>query len=142
MQRSSLSARSPGVAAPEGANNAETGGAMVPMLTLGIPGSGTTAILLAAFILWGLKPGPLMIQENPQLFWGLVASMYVGNVILLILNIPLIPLFYLVGEPPTLLGGAHALARQRAPLGELIGQEHEKDEGHRDPRDEEHAARH
>jgi putative tricarboxylic transport membrane protein len=82
-----------GVAAPEGANNAETGGAMVPMLTLGIPGSGTTAILLAAFILWGLKPGPLMIQENPQLFWGLVASMYVGNVILLILNIPLIPAF-------------------------------------------------
>jgi putative tricarboxylic transport membrane protein len=82
-----------GVAAPEGANNAETGGAMVPMLTLGIPGSGTTAILLAAFILWGLKPGPLMIQDNPTLFWGLVASMYIGNVILLILNIPLIPLF-------------------------------------------------
>lgn len=82
-----------GVAAPEGANNAETGGALVPMLTLGIPGSGTTAILLAAFVLWGLKPGPLMIQENPQLFWGLVASMYIGNVILLILNIPMIPLF-------------------------------------------------
>jgi len=82
-----------GVAAPEGANNAETGGALVPMLTLGIPGSGTTAILLAAFVLWGLKPGPLMIQENPELFWGLVASMYIGNVILLIMNIPLIPLF-------------------------------------------------
>ncbi len=82
-----------GVAAPEGANNAETGGAMVPLLTLGIPGSGTTAILLAAFILWGLRPGPLMIQDNPTLFWGLVASMYVGNVMLLILNIPLIPLF-------------------------------------------------
>ncbi len=82
-----------GVAAPEGANNAETGGALVPMLTLGIPGSGTTAILLAAFVLWGLKPGPLLIQDNPQLFWGLVASMYLGNVILLILNIPLIPLF-------------------------------------------------
>jgi putative tricarboxylic transport membrane protein len=82
-----------GVAAPEGANNAETGGALVPMLTLGIPGSGTTAILLAAFILWGLKPGPLLIQENPELFWGLVASMYIGNVILLIMNIPLIPLF-------------------------------------------------
>lgn len=82
-----------GVAAPEGANNAETGGALVPMLTLGIPGSGTTAILLAAFVLWGLKPGPLMIQENPELFWGLVASMYIGNVILLIMNIPMIPLF-------------------------------------------------
>jgi putative tricarboxylic transport membrane protein len=82
-----------GVAAPEGANNSETGGALVPMLTLGIPGSSTTAILLAALILWGLKPGPLMIQDNPALFWGLVASMYVGNVMLLILNIPLIPLF-------------------------------------------------
>ncbi len=82
-----------GVAAPEGANNSETGGAMVPLLTLGIPGSGTTAILLAAFILWGLRPGPLMIQENPDLFWGLVASMYVGNVMLLVLNLPLIPLF-------------------------------------------------
>jgi putative tricarboxylic transport membrane protein len=82
-----------GVAAPEGANNSETGGAMVPLLTLGIPGSGTTAILLAAFILWGLRPGPLMIQDNPTLFWGLVASMYVGNVMLLVLNLPLIPLF-------------------------------------------------
>jgi putative tricarboxylic transport membrane protein len=82
-----------GVAAPEGANNSETGGAMVPLLTLGIPGSGTTAILLAAFILWGLRPGPLMIQDNPALFWGLVASMYIGNAMLLILNLPLIPLF-------------------------------------------------
>jgi putative tricarboxylic transport membrane protein len=82
-----------GVAAPEGANNAETGGAMVPLLTLGIPGSGTTAILLAAFILWGLRPGPLMIQDNPTLFWGLVASMYIGNVMLLVLNLPLVPLF-------------------------------------------------
>ncbi len=82
-----------GVAAPEGANNAETGGALVPMLTLGIPGSSTTAILLAALVLWGFKPGPLMIHDNPTLFWGLVASMYVGNVMLLILNLPLIPLF-------------------------------------------------
>ena len=82
-----------GVAAPEGANNSETGGALVPLLTLGIPGSGTTAILLAAFILWGLRPGPLMIQDNPELFWGLVASMYIGNVMLLVLNLPLIPLF-------------------------------------------------
>ena len=82
-----------GVAAPEGANNSETGGALVPMLTLAIPGSATTAILLGALILWGLKPGPLMIQENPALFWGLVASMYIGNVMLLVLNIPLIPLF-------------------------------------------------
>ena len=82
-----------GVAAPEGANNSETGGALVPLLTLGIPGSGTTAILLAALVLWGFKPGPLFIPENPTLFWGLVASMYIGNVMLLILNLPLVPLF-------------------------------------------------
>jgi putative tricarboxylic transport membrane protein len=63
------------------------------LLTLGIPGSNTTAILLAALILWGFRPGPLLIQENPGLFWGLVASMYVGNVMLLILNLPLVPLF-------------------------------------------------
>jgi len=82
-----------GVAAPEAANNSETGGALVPLLTLGIPGSGTTAILLAALILWGLKPGPLLIQDHPEIFWGLVASMYIGNVMLLILNLPLVPLF-------------------------------------------------
>jgi len=82
-----------GVAAPEGANNAETGGALVPLLTLGIPGSNTTAILLAALVLWGFKPGPLFIQDSPELFWGLVASMYIGNVLLLILNLPLVAVF-------------------------------------------------
>ncbi|MES2978555.1 MAG: tripartite tricarboxylate transporter permease [Pseudomonadota bacterium] len=82
-----------GVAAPEGANNADTGGALVPLLTLGIPGSGTTAILLAALLLWGFKPGPLFIAESPALFWGLVASMYIGNVVLLILNLPLVAVF-------------------------------------------------
>ena len=82
-----------GVAAPEGANNSETGGALVPLLTLGIPGSGTTAILLAALVLWGFKPGPLLIQEHPDLFWGLVASMYIGNVMLLVLNLPRVPVF-------------------------------------------------
>jgi putative tricarboxylic transport membrane protein len=89
-----------GVAAPEGANNSETGGALVPLLTLGIPGSGTTAILLAALVLWGFKPGPLFIAENPNLFWGLVASMYIGNVMLLILNLPLVPLFAQVLRTP------------------------------------------
>src|SRR5881394_3342552 len=89
-----------GVAAPEGANNAETGGALVPLLTLGIPGSGTTAILLAALVLWGFKPGPLFIAENPSMFWGLVASMYIGNVMLLILNLPLVPLFAQVLRAP------------------------------------------
>jgi putative tricarboxylic transport membrane protein len=89
-----------GVAAPEGANNSETGGALVPLLTLGIPGSGTTAVLLAALVLWGFKPGPLFISENPSLFWGLVASMYIGNVMLLVLNLPLVPLFAQVLRTP------------------------------------------
>ena len=89
-----------GVAAPEGANNAETGGALIPMLTLGIPGSSTTAVLLAALVLWGFKPGPLFIPENPALFWGLVASMYLGNLMLLVLNMPLVPLFAQVLRTP------------------------------------------
>ena len=89
-----------GVAAPEGANNAETGGALIPMLTLGIPGSSTTAVLLAALVLWGFKPGPLFIPENPALFWGLVASMYIGNLMLLVLNLPLVPLFAQVLRTP------------------------------------------
>jgi putative tricarboxylic transport membrane protein len=89
-----------GVAAPEGANNSETGGALVPMLTLGIPGSSTTAVLLAALVLWGFKPGPLFISENPAMFWGLVASMYIGNVMLLILNLPLVPVFAQVLRAP------------------------------------------
>ena len=82
-----------GVAAPEGANNADTAGALVPLLTLGIPGGSSTAVLLAALVLWGFKPGPLFIQDSPALFWGLVASMYIGNVVLLLMNIPLVPLF-------------------------------------------------
>ena len=82
-----------GVAAPEGANNADSGGALVPLLTLGIPGGGTTAIMLSALVLWGLRPGPLMMQDAPDVFWGLVASMYIGNVMLLLLNLPLVPMF-------------------------------------------------
>jgi putative tricarboxylic transport membrane protein len=82
-----------GVAAPEGANNADTGGALVPLLTLGIPGGSSTAILLSALIIWGVKPGPLMMTENPDVFWGLVASMYIGNVMLLVLNLPMVPIF-------------------------------------------------
>src|SRR5690348_15460301 len=76
-----------GVAAPEGANNAETGGALVPLLTLGIPGSGTTAILLAALVLWGFQPGPQFIPEHPVLFWGLVAGLFAGDELPLILNL-------------------------------------------------------
>ncbi|MBI4572017.1 MAG: tripartite tricarboxylate transporter permease [candidate division NC10 bacterium] len=82
-----------GVAAPEGANNAAAGGAMVPLLTLGIPGSGTTAVLLGALLIHGLRPGPLLFQSSPDFVWGVIASMYIGNVMLLILNLPLVGLF-------------------------------------------------
>ncbi|MDH5759219.1 MAG: tripartite tricarboxylate transporter permease [Gemmatimonadota bacterium] len=82
-----------GVAAPESANNAAATGAMIPLLTLGVPGSGTTAVLLGALLGLGVTPGPLLIQEEPDLFWGLAASMYVGNVFLLLLNLPLVGLF-------------------------------------------------
>ncbi|WP_075220322.1 tripartite tricarboxylate transporter permease [Acuticoccus yangtzensis] len=82
-----------GLAAPEAANNAAAGGAMVPMLTLGIPGSGTTAILLGALLLFNVQPGPLMFQTRPEIAWGLIASMYIGNVALLIINLPLVGLF-------------------------------------------------
>jgi putative tricarboxylic transport membrane protein len=82
-----------GVAGPESANNSDTAGAMVPLLTLGIPGSSTTAILMGAFIMYGLQPGPLLFKEHPDTVWGLIDSMYLGNVMLLILNLPLIALF-------------------------------------------------
>ena len=82
-----------GVAAPEGANNADSGGAMVPLLTLGIPGGGSTAILLSALVVWGVKPGPLMMTESPEIFWGLIASLYLGSVMLLVMNLPMVPLF-------------------------------------------------
>lgn len=82
-----------GLAAPEGANNADTGGALLPVLTLGIPGGSSTAILMSALVLWGVRPGPLLMTEQPDIFWGLVASMYVGNIVLLIMNLPLVGLF-------------------------------------------------
>lgn len=78
-----------GVAGPETANNAGTGGAMVPLFTLGIPGSATTALLLSVFIMYGLQPGPQMWDTNPTLLWAIIASMYIGNVMLLVLNLPL-----------------------------------------------------
>lgn len=82
-----------GVAASESANNASVGGALVPMLTLGIPGSGSTAVLLGAMLVLGLEPGPLFFTNDPVIAWGVIASMYVGNIMLLILNIPLIRVF-------------------------------------------------
>ena len=82
-----------GVAGPETANNATTGTAMIPLLGLGIPSIPATAILLSALTIHGVTPGPLLLTENPQVFWGLVASMYIGNVFLLLLNLPLVGLW-------------------------------------------------
>jgi len=82
-----------GVAAPEGANNSAAGGAMVPLLTLGIPGSGTTAVLLGALLIHGMRPGPLLFSTHPDFVWGLIASMYIGNVMLIIQNMPMIGLW-------------------------------------------------
>jgi len=82
-----------GVAGPESANNAAATGAMVPMLTLGIPGSATTAIMLGGLMMWGLRPGPLLFEKNPQFVWGLIASQYIANVMLLVLSTVFIPLF-------------------------------------------------
>src|SRR5699024_9637813 len=86
----------PGLVAPEASNNAATSGSMIPLLTLGIPGSASTAILLGALILYGLQPGPLLMVNNPDLGWGVISSMYLGNAILLIINIVAIPLFLMV----------------------------------------------
>lgn len=82
-----------GVAAPESANNAAAGGSFVPLLTLGIPGSGTTAIMLGALLVVGVQPGPMLLTDHPDVFWGVIASMYIGNIMLLVLNLPLIPYF-------------------------------------------------
>ncbi len=82
-----------GVAAPESANNAASTGSMLPMLTLGIPGSPTTAILLGGMIIWGLRPGPLLFTEHPDFVWGLIGSLYIANLATLIFNLAMIPLF-------------------------------------------------
>ncbi|MGH8869918.1 MAG: tripartite tricarboxylate transporter permease [Actinomycetes bacterium] len=82
-----------GVAAPEAANNSATAGSFVPLLTLGIPGSASTAIMLGALFLYGLQPGPLFFNENPDVVWPIIASMFIGNLVLVMLNLPLIPVF-------------------------------------------------
>ena len=79
-----------GVAGPEAANNASAGGSLVPLLALGIPGSGTTAVMLAAFQMYGLQPGPLLFTRDATLVWALIASLYVSNFLLLVLNLPLV----------------------------------------------------
>ncbi len=80
-----------GLAAPEAANNAASTGSFVPLLTLGIPGSGTTAIMLGALIAYGIQPGPRLYVDHPDVFWSVIISMYFGNLVLLVLNLPLIP---------------------------------------------------
>lgn len=89
-----------GVAAPEAANNAAAGGAFIPLLTLGIPSNPVMAILLGALMIHGLQPGPLLLQEAPDVFWGTIVSMYVGNGMLLLLNLPLVGLWVKVLRVP------------------------------------------
>jgi putative tricarboxylic transport membrane protein len=90
----------PGLVGPESSNNAASTGSMVPLLTLGIPGSAATAVLLGAFLLWGLQPGPLLMTQDPEFAWGLIGSMYLGNVMLVVLNVFAIPLFAHIARIP------------------------------------------
>jgi putative tricarboxylic transport membrane protein len=89
-----------GVVAPESANNAASTGSMLPMLTLGIPGSPTTAILLGGMVIWGLEPGPMLFVEHKDFVWGLIASLYAANLFALLINIAFIPAFIWVLKMP------------------------------------------
>lgn len=89
-----------GVAAPESANNSASISGFAPLLALGIPGSPTTAVMLAGFMMWGIRPGPMLFKTNPDLVWGLISSMYIGNVLLLLINIFLIPAFVAILRLP------------------------------------------
>jgi putative tricarboxylic transport membrane protein len=90
-----------GVAGPESANNAAAGGSLIPLLSLGIPPNPVMAMLFSALIIHGIQPGPLLIRNHPDLFWGLVTSMYLGNVFLLLLNLPLIGMWVQVLKVPS-----------------------------------------
>ena len=89
-----------GVAAPESANNAAASSCFIPLLTLGIPATSSLAILFGAFLIHGITPGPFLIKDHPDVFWGVLSSMYVGNVMLLVLNLPLIPMWVQVLKVP------------------------------------------
>ncbi len=89
-----------GVAGPEAANNAAAGGAFIPLLTLGIPANAVMAMLLGALTIYGMQPGPMLIKEHPDLFWGVVTSMYIGNIMLLVLNLPLIGIWVKILKIP------------------------------------------
>ena len=93
-----------GLAAPEAANNACSCGALVPLLTLGIPGSGTTAVMLGALMMLGVRPGPILFDQHPEVAWGVIASMLAGNIILLLINLPLaVPLVRLLKTPQRIM---------------------------------------
>jgi putative tricarboxylic transport membrane protein len=117
-----------GVAGPEAANNASAAGTMVPLLALGVPMTATAAVLLAAFQQFGLRPGPLLFEEQPEVVWGLIASFLIGNVILVALNLPLVRLWArLASIPPSalypgilLLATVSAYSIHRSPLDVLF----------------------
>ena len=93
-----------GIAAPEAGNNSAAGGALVPMLTLGVPGSGTTAVLLALLMTLNITPGPTLFTDRPEVVWGLIAALLIANFVLLIMNVPMVKLFvYILAVPPALL---------------------------------------
>ena len=100
------------MAGPEAANNAAAAGVLVPLLTLGLPSSATAAVLLAAFQQYGLQPGPLLFSSRPDLVWTLIASLYIGNVMLLVLNLPLVGVWarVMLVPRPLLFGGILVLA--------------------------------
>jgi putative tricarboxylic transport membrane protein len=89
-----------GVSAAEAGNSGAAIGAMVPLMTLGIPGSGATAIMLGGFLIWGLQPGPMLFHSQPAFAWGLIASMFVGNIMLLFLNTVFVPLYARILQVP------------------------------------------
>jgi putative tricarboxylic transport membrane protein len=89
-----------GVSGPESANNAATGGAFVPLLTMGIPSNAIMALLMGALLVHGVRPGPFFVRDYPELFWGVISSMYVGNALLLVLNLPLIGLWVKILKLP------------------------------------------
>ena len=91
-----------GVAGPESANNAASTSSFIPLLTLGIPGNATIAMIFVALMIHGIRPGPLLLQEHPDLFWGVIASMYIGNLMLLGLNLPLIGMSVRLLTVPTI----------------------------------------
>ena len=104
-----------GVAGPESANNAGAQTSFIPMLTLGIPSNPVMALMIGAMIIQGIQPGPDVITEQPALFWGLIVSMWIGNLLLLVLNLPLIGLWVrmIIGAVPLAVSGDHGVLRDR-----------------------------